>query len=103
MNTVNMMSLALGLGLGLGMLTAGMQLGQRQLARALAALVAKGAVRLSNSDGQSLNVEGLMRQLHGQQEQASQAPADLRKLFTMVGVGLLGAVVSSYLLNLFWQ
>jgi hypothetical protein len=99
MNTGIMMSLAIAFSLGTSMLALGMQLGQRQLGRALAALVAKGAVRLSNGDGQSMRIEDLMSQLRVQHDPSAHAPVDRRTLFYLVGVGVFCAVASFYALN----
>jgi hypothetical protein len=99
MNTGVMLSLAVAFSLSTSMLVLGIQLGKRQLGRALAALVAKGAVQLSNGDGQSLRIEDLMSQLRVQQDQVAQTPEDRRKLLVLVGVSVFCAVATFYAFN----
>jgi hypothetical protein len=97
--TLPLLALAVALSLGTAMLSLGIQFGQRRFARALEALVAKGAVRLSTRDGEALDVQRLLTQLGTQAVPVVDSKSSRRMLFALAGVATFSALVTFYWLT----
>lgn len=97
--TLPLLALAIALALGTSMLSLGIQFGQRRFARALEALVASGAVRVSTSDGEALDVHRLLTKLGVHPIAAADSKSSRRVLVTLAGVAALFACVTFYWLT----